>query len=518
MNRFTLLLFAALLVLLAASPSLAKESKKPSPTATDPDDERYDPYTFNGQPGNSGSNNGVQNITNGIDAQFDGVLIVKSKQTSCEVVLASDSYGFIAANCLMVKDKLVASMKEIQIAVHGPKLSALYPVTNVTIHPNYDSDSLANNIAIVKYDSGSKSGIKGKMAAGTSKWKKLGYLRRTLSDVPKTIWNEPTYLVTGQDEDASCSLGSPVFSANRKDFICSNSTTKVPDSGSCSLPYGLVYGVVKSNKVAPAAIFSHTVVFGSGLCSNFKKLNYYVQLNSYLSWGAKVAGYKVKVVDDDSNVSEKKKPSSNNSTFSMKQEGSSVPGVAVYGGNLFTLVDKPKPSPPPTGSAKPPKPTDSEKKPKPTKGSLITVTATRTVYVTRSSANTSDKSTTLDPNPQPTNPQPTNPSGKPTYTIPNIVFVTKLPLPVDKPGNGVSTPKQTATNTTDTETDATSNTDGDSDPENSSSDTKPPTDNESLKATEGMSSKTKILIGVFVGISVLGIGAFCLYYFYYRRR
>ncbi|KAJ2102158.1 hypothetical protein GGI09_001374 [Coemansia sp. S100] len=518
MTKLTLLLlYVAMIVLLVSgvnggkptsttrSRTRTKSSSKPTPNGMDPD-YVYNPDTKGNSP-NKNSKDPVystQNITNSIDAQFDGVLIVKSEQTSCEVVMASDSYGFVAANCVMFKGKILTSLKNIQVAVRGPKLSALYPVDNITIHPDYDALTLANNIAVIKFTSPTKSGIKGKMAAGTSKWKELGYLRRTLSDVSKVIWNEPTYLVTRQEEDASCSLGSPVFSANKKNFICSNSTTKLPVGPSCSLPYGLVYGVVKPNNVAPAAIYSHTVVFGTGLCSNFMKLNYYVQLGSYLSWGAKVAGSTAKVIEDDY-VTEKKLPS--NSTFSMKGGGpSSVPGVAVYGGNLFTVIRniKPKPTVPDID----PKPTNPTKPTKPTK-SPITVSKTRTVVVTRRPTTTkqTDHSTTLGVITPPTKPKPSPSNEPPRPSIPNIIEVTKLPLPTDIPVDLPTDPVVP---------DPTSDTDSDSD--DSSSSEKPPTDSEKLKETEGMSSKTKILIGVFVGLSVLGIGAFCLYYFYYRRR
>ncbi|KAJ2823033.1 hypothetical protein FBU31_004412, partial [Coemansia sp. 'formosensis'] len=379
------------------SQTRTKHSSKPTPDVPKPGDIGYKPNPIINPIFDA------QDITNSIEAQFDGVLIVKSEQTSCQVALVSDSYGFVAANCLLVKGKVVSSIADIQVAVHGPKLSALYAVANITIHPNYDDATLANNIAVIKYTSASKSGIKGKLAASTSKWDQLGYLRRTLADVPKVIWNDPSYLVTGQDEQDGCSLGSPLFSANRKNFICSNSTTKVAVGGSCSLPYGLIYGVVDLNKVAPAAIYSHTVVFGSGLCSNFMKLNYYVQLGNYVSWGAKVAGYTAKIVED-STVNDRKLPS--NSTFSMKVVDSSVPGVAVYGGNLFTLISDPKPTP--TGV-----------NPKPTKPSVITVTKTHTVIVTRPRPPTtpSDRSTILVVGPTSTAPtEPTKPTAptKPT--------------------------------------------------------------------------------------------------------
>ncbi|KAJ2490199.1 hypothetical protein IWW37_003385 [Coemansia sp. RSA 2050] len=519
MNGFTLLLlYVAMIALVTSKSSLADgDSPANSPhlqaRARSPDN-----------PTNPNSDKSpvfsTQDITNGIDAQFDGVLIIKSEQTSCQVVLVTDAYGFVAANCLMIKDKVVSSLQDMQVAVRGPKLSAIYPITNVTIHPKYDATTLANNIAVIKYTSPNNSGIKGKLAATTTNWKQLGYLRRTLSDVPKLIWNEPTHLVTSQDEDAKCSLGSPVFSANRKSFICSNSTTKVPVSGSCSLPYGLVYGVVKPNKIAPAAIYSHTVVFGEGLCSNFMKLNYYVQLGNYMSWGAQVSGSKIKAegkdknkgkgndkeIDDDNdgdndNASERKLHS--DPTFSMKGGGSSVPGVAVYGGNLFALIPDSKPKPP--GGD-----------PKPTKPSVITVTTIRTVYITRNTQppKQSEWSTTLIINPVPSTPTTatrttTDVKSKPTKDpIPNISEVTKLPIPTDSPDDPDS----------DSDTDADTKADSDSDKEDGSSNTKPPTDKEKLKSTEGMSSKTKVLIGVLVGLAVLGIGAFSLYYFYYRRR
>ncbi|KAJ2903736.1 hypothetical protein GGI21_004392, partial [Coemansia aciculifera] len=167
MNRFALLLYVMLAaMLLVASPSLAKkhtthtthtkhtEQALASESESDNGDNDYVPPLMG--PGPVIPNSSL-NVTDAIEGQFDGVLIVKSIQTSCEVALASDSYGYVAANCLMVNGNMVGMLSDLQVAVHGPQLSSLYPITNVTIHPNYDPASLANNIAVVKYKSGKNS-------------------------------------------------------------------------------------------------------------------------------------------------------------------------------------------------------------------------------------------------------------------------------------------------------------------------------------------------------------------------
>ncbi|KAJ2004393.1 hypothetical protein H4R26_002537 [Coemansia thaxteri] len=449
MNRFTWLLYVALVLLLVVSPSLAKHNKdsestttaikhnedhestkttskrnnKPTSSSSDDDNVPTDTDLPTDPVGNGST---MQSIVSNVEARYDGVLIVNSEQTSCEVAVANELYGFVAANCLTVNGKM------------------------------------------------------------------------------------PSYLVTDQDEETACSLGSPVFSANRNNFICSNSTTMASVSKSCSLPYGLVYGVVKSNSVAPAAIYSHTVVFGSGLCSNFKKLNYYIQLGSYLTWGAKVAGYTPKI--DGSTNSNGSKSVLGDITFSMKDGGSSVPGVAVYGGNLYSLIPSPtttKPTTKPTG-------TKATSRHSPTPSRTVTVSVTRTVYVTRhkSSAGATNpagvitKTVTVDVTRVVTRTKSPKSSKTGAPAISNISEVTNLPIPTNLPAatdaNTATGTNSTATNSTDTNSTATSST--------------TPTTSEELTSTEGMSSKTKILIGVFVGIAVLGIGAFCLYYFYYRRR
>ncbi|KAJ2470094.1 hypothetical protein GGI02_003158, partial [Coemansia sp. RSA 2322] len=520
MNRFTWLLYVALVLLLVVSPSLAKHNKdsestttaikhnedhestkttskrnnKPTSSSSDDDNVPTDTDLPTDPVGNGST---MQSIVSNVEARYDGVLIVNSEQTSCEVAVANELYGFVAANCLTVNGKMVSALNKLQVAVRGPNMSALYSVTNVTIHPSYNPTSLANNIAVVQYLNAKSAAIPGKLAVSTSKWNELCYLRRTLANTSKQIWNEPSYLVTDQDEETACSLGSPVFSANRNNFICSNSTTMASVSKSCSLPYGLVYGVVKSNSVAPAAIYSHTVVFGSGLCSNFKKLNYYIQLGSYLTWGAKVAGYTPKI--DGSTNSNGSKSVLGDITFSMKDGGSSVPGVAVYGGNLYSLIPSPtttKPTTKPTG-------TKATSRHSPTPSRTVTVSVTRTVYVTRhkSSAGATNpagvitKTVTVDVTRVVTRTKSPKSSKTGAPAISNISEVTNLPIPTNLPtatdANTATGTNSTATNSTDTNSTATSST--------------TPTTSEELTSTEGMSSKTKILIGVFVGIAVLGI-------------
>ncbi|KAJ2400512.1 hypothetical protein GGI10_006211, partial [Coemansia sp. RSA 2530] len=135
-------------------------------------------------------------------------------------------------------------------------------------------------------------------------------------------------------------------------------------------------------------------------------------------------------------------------------------------------------------------------------------------------AKETERSTTLIIDPKPTPPTTpttltsttttaTDTKGKPTKEpIPNIVEVTKLPIPTDLPEDLPTDPDK----------DPGSDADTDVESEDKPSKPKPPTEKEKLNSTEGMSSTTKIIIGVVAGLAALGIGAFILYYFYFRKR
>lgn len=439
--------------------------------------------------------------------QFDsGILVVKNKQTSCQLIVINEAYGFISANCI------TSSLEDMRAAIRGPSTTDLFKLNGVTNHPKYDPKTLANNIAVVHFDFNRDTKFDGKrVTASCQHLDQLAFVRRLLTKVDdkKAEWDKnPLVLEAKNNPSKQCSLGSPVFAANRENFICSDKAVSIDSiKKDCPLPYGLVYGEVKDN-VGPAALYSHTVVFGEGLCSKYAKLHYYTYVENYLKWGESITGYKSKVLDTNG----QKRDANVTAAFAMKCEEKQVPGVKVYGGDLFGQVDKQDGNPPPSSKT------------------TSTCTTTSTIYL-----------------PKPTGGQ--QPTGSSTY-IPNIVIVgsdgkTTPTDSGDNPDSNGTSPGDSNTDGTspsDSNTDGTSpgdntndnsnsptnisvvGSDGSTTPTDSSTDSTPtddsstdtPTHADAQNKKGGVSSNTSMIIGILVGLGVLILLIVGLWW--YRRR
>ncbi|KAJ1799901.1 hypothetical protein LPJ59_001505 [Coemansia sp. RSA 2399] len=288
----------------------------------------------------------------GIDAALstypDGVLLIDGAQTSCMVALVNEAYGFVSAACLMPSGSTTAiAASRLTLAINGLQSSGQLSVNAAVVHPSYDATTLANNIGIVYFDINkggkSDSGNSTSVAAAKCDITKTYLERRTLSSLSPLTWNTPPSIVAfTSNSDDVCSIGSPVYAANQDDFICNNAVAS-PGSGlsSCALPLGLGYTAITSVSALPSAVYSHSVVFGDGLCSNSKMVHYYVVLNNYLAWAAQV----VQTLES-SGVSAKADNTA--AGFSMNSPSEVVPVIETYSGNLYTQVPVPMATPTPS--------------------------------------------------------------------------------------------------------------------------------------------------------------------------
>ncbi|KAJ2402150.1 hypothetical protein GGI23_000914 [Coemansia sp. RSA 2559] len=353
----------------------------------------------------------------GIDAAIskypDGVLLIDGAQTSCMVALVNEAYGFVSAACLMPtgSTKAIAASR-LTLAINGLQSSGQLSVSAAVVHPSYDTATLANNIGVVYFDVNkggkSDSGNSTSVTAAKCDTTKTYLERRTLSGLSPLTWNTPPSIVAfTSNSDDVCEIGSPVYAANKADFICNNAVASPgPGLSSCALPLGMGYTAITSVSALPSALYSHSVVFGDGLCSNSKMVHYYVVLNNYLAWAAQVAqtlkssGFAAKAA----NIA---------ADFSMKPPSEVVPVIKIYSGNLYTQVPVPMATPTPSGTGG--------------SGSSSSSKSYTTFYITTSSCDTGDG------------------GASPTST----------PPPVSDGGSGMSSTTIGDTDCTDSDTDCT---------------------------------------------------------------
>ncbi|KAJ2657388.1 hypothetical protein IW148_005205 [Coemansia sp. RSA 1199] len=268
-----------------------------------------------------------------IDFLNDGVLLISGKQTSCEIAFISKQHGLLAANCLFNDANQPLYTDDLKVATHGSGESEVIAVEGLVIHPDYDSQSLANNVAVVVFTTDSDKIASPKAPLNTTKWDDRALFRRVLADTDGPVWNDPLLgRVTDEGQDL-CSVASPIYAANDNDFICDQGSIAPGDPiSSCKLPFGMSYGAVLNQGTAPMAIYSHTVVFGDGLCSSSKKVHYYTILRNYLAWGLDAASGLGKSLDADQAM---KANNIGSKSYKMNPPENPLPVVQLYGGNLY---------------------------------------------------------------------------------------------------------------------------------------------------------------------------------------
>ncbi|KAJ2377252.1 hypothetical protein IW150_001488 [Coemansia sp. RSA 2607] len=191
-----------------------------------------------------------------------------------------------------------------------------------------------------------------------------------MASVPKRIWTPlQAKKSTLGSSDQVCTVGSAIYAANTDAMLCSNVTMPAlaSENQKCQIPLSIVYGVQSPSSAGPLAIYSHSVVFGSGICSNFSQRHYYTLLGNYLEWGASVvsggssgstdAGVTTSVAsmtgtktptistEDSTQTTLAVKAasvsdgSSSSGGFSMNIPSGGSQEIYVYGGNLYPLIE-----------------------------------------------------------------------------------------------------------------------------------------------------------------------------------
>ncbi|KAJ2452652.1 hypothetical protein EV183_002803 [Coemansia sp. RSA 2336] len=201
-------------------------------------------------------------------------------------MIVTPEVGVAAASCFEYNGDEVDNSPYSVMLGNGGIDSQNVTVTNIIPHPDYDSDTFANNLAIVKFSKANiNSGAGFQVGDWPSEWPSFYFIHRTLQ-ADQATWNEPNVI---QDELASsdaCGTASPLFKANNFDFICNSAVRQSFTDENCVLPYKFVVGY-NSDKQAQLGFYSHSAIDGEGdFCNGGSNTiyNYYILLSNYIPW------------------------------------------------------------------------------------------------------------------------------------------------------------------------------------------------------------------------------------------
>ncbi|KAI8318204.1 hypothetical protein GQ54DRAFT_300671 [Martensiomyces pterosporus] len=280
------------------------------------------------------ANTTEQGFTRADLANYRGaVLIVNAVQTSCEVALIDGSSGFVAANCLDFSGGQLntESLHKVYTDKNNLDAATAYPIESIHIHPAFNLTTLANNIALVEFNTKRPDDWKSPIAVDRRSWTDLVYVQRSLHNVKKMTWNPPTIQEHKIQVEAGCRNSSNLFNANPNDYLCGSWTAKQPFNKTCAIPFSSVYGQ-SGNDMGIAALFSHSVIYGNNACTSKPQFSYFLVLANYIGWADNILGRDVSVLPKNATQSLNK-----NVDYKMKDaQPTTIASATVAGGDFYS--------------------------------------------------------------------------------------------------------------------------------------------------------------------------------------
>ncbi|KAJ1899951.1 hypothetical protein LPJ66_001780, partial [Kickxella alabastrina] len=213
------------------------------------------------------------------------------------------------------------------------KERALISNSKITIHPDFDPRTFANNIAVVRFTGISSSGWSSGVGISADEWNNRWFARSYLQDVQTMTWNEAV-IETRLRQSSYCIQTSGIYAANTDSMFCTTATMSAVGGARCDMPFSISYAV-SFEQIVPAAIFSHTVYYGNQLCDSSRLLHYYTSLANYITFAESVIDRKINLVPNHPDYGY-----STNPLFSMAGSAfDTVLGTGTFAGNLFLMSD-----------------------------------------------------------------------------------------------------------------------------------------------------------------------------------
>ncbi|KAJ2521536.1 hypothetical protein H4217_001335 [Coemansia sp. RSA 1939] len=237
-------------------------------------------------------------VVSDIKTSKRGILVKNNKITFCEVGLFSNLGGAVSADCLdyTAGNKLNKATNYTVYVDDGIDGKAdKYRVQNITVHPEFNPTTRANNIATLRFNNGKNATWFNNIGiTRETYWGKMVYTRSTITDLKTMKWEDPDFVYDPASEDSTCDSMSVLYNANSYDFTCIGDYAKSPGSNltPCSTPYGTAYTYI-NNTLYPVGFYSYSSAVGdvsaNGLCDASSVRNYYLVLSDWMVYVAKVA-------------------------------------------------------------------------------------------------------------------------------------------------------------------------------------------------------------------------------------
>ncbi|KAJ2727011.1 hypothetical protein GGI07_000128 [Coemansia sp. Benny D115] len=174
-----------------------------------------------------------------------------------------------------------------------PLVASLSP-SDIHLHPNYNPNTLENNIAVIEFNKQTTDSYKAYIVTDRYLVDSSSYIRRSYNEQTKK-WNTPVTGSMAKNVDA-CSQNSGLLAANPYEIACTtSSTTSIYNSG-CTVPFGTVY-TRGTGTIGLIGIFSYAVIEGDGMCKGGTTwYSYFVKLWNTDRFATSVLGYPVDVL------------------------------------------------------------------------------------------------------------------------------------------------------------------------------------------------------------------------------
>ncbi|KAJ2834341.1 hypothetical protein GGI24_000444 [Coemansia furcata] len=280
---------------------------------------------------------------------FRGAVLLKNgQQTSCEVALMHETYGFVAAACLDYMDNEAKAVNqstiyEVAISAGNQVSYGTLLVSKLTPNPRFDPKTFANNLAIIEFSAGGRYPFVNYVASWRPDWTSMYYVRRSLMGT--NAWNMPAVGPYSESSDdlVNCARANRLFLSNQNDLMCNKMSTPSPVNTTCSAPYGSVYGVNGAN-IAIAALYSHSAIYGKNICGGGTVYNYYTVMENYVHWAMSVLNTRVPVYH--TRIAAYTENMDPNYSMVIPAQPSDIDGVTVVGGDIYHLkTDAPQTQP-----------------------------------------------------------------------------------------------------------------------------------------------------------------------------
>ncbi|KAJ2848900.1 hypothetical protein IWW36_003004, partial [Coemansia brasiliensis] len=202
-------------------------------------------------------------------------------------MIVTPETGVAAASCFKYNgDEIDESRYSIMVGNGGIDKQNV-TASKIIPHPDYDSDTFANNLAVIKFSKLSINNEAGFQVGDLpSEWPNFYYVHHTLQ-ADHATWNEPNVAQDGLADFDACGAASPLFKANNFDFICNSAVRRSFSDENCVLPYKFVVGY-NSEKQAQLGFYSHSAIDGDNdFCNGDSQntiYNYYILLANYIPW------------------------------------------------------------------------------------------------------------------------------------------------------------------------------------------------------------------------------------------